>query len=189
MRKHHLAIAAVLLSVSVVPGAWAQANYAAGQSYTADPPLRTDWLGDSGGELTDGVTDWGWDPVTGWDGSFSSNPRSLVIDLGEVKGDIGTVAVTVFVSAGSAVAPQLQILVLGSSTSESEGFVEWGEAVTQDAGEEDNRVHAWAGGPAAARWVKIVLDSETPGFHSLLSEIQVLQAAGTSAVTDWALYE
>ena len=163
-------------------------NYAAGMSYTAEPPFRTDWLGDAGGELTDGVTDWAWDPVTGWNGMESENPRAVTLDLGEVKDDIGGVAVTVFVSLSSAVPPQAQVLVLGSTTSATDGFTEWGEASANNTGAEENYIYIWTGGPVPARWVRVILDSEAPGSHSLLSEIEV-RNAGTSAVTDWALYE
>ncbi len=190
MRKFWFSIPVAVLVLVVAGNISAQpVNYAAGMTYTADPPLRTDWLGDSGGELTDGVKDWAWGPVTGWDGS-AANPRSVVIDLGSVKSDIGSVVVTVFVSVGSAVAPQKQILVSGSSTSATAGFAEWGEAVTKDTGDEANYTYTWTGGPFAARWVKVILDSQTPGYHSLLSEIEVFKAEGSSAVGDeWMLYQ
>ncbi|MFH1741247.1 MAG: hypothetical protein ABIH23_19765 [bacterium] len=182
-----LAVVAALAMASV-PGVLAQENYAAGKSYTADPPLRTDWLGDSGGELTNGVTDWGWDPVTGWDGSVAANPRAIVIDLGEAKSDITSVVVTVFISISSACSPMAAVTVSGSATSGTTGFTEWGNATTEDAGNEENRVYTWEGGPAAARWVKVLLDAETPGWHALLSEIEVI-GGGASDVADWELYE
>ncbi len=189
MKKYFVFLTVACMGGLLVCSAWAQTNYAAGKTYTADPPLRTDWLGDSGGELTDGVKDWGWTPVTGWDGMAAANPREIVIDLGATQSDIGSVAVTVFVSISSTVAPQAQVLVLGSSTSATDGFVEWGEAVTSDSGNETNYTYTWEGGPAAARWVKVVLDSEAPGSHSLLSEIEVFQAEASDVSDEWMLYQ
>ncbi len=191
MRTFWFSIPVAVLALVVAGGISAQpVNYAAGMTYTADPPLRTDWLGDAGGELTNGVKDWAWDPVTGWDGSVAVNPRSIVIDLASAKSDIGSVVVTVFVSISSAVPAQKQILVSGSSTSATTGFADWGEAVTEDTGAETNYTYTWAGGPVAARWVKLILESEVAGHHSLLSEIEVFKSEGTSAVGDeWMLYQ
>lgn len=188
MQRYFVFVSAAMLGMLLVSGAWAQTNYAEGQPYTAEPPLRTDWLGDTdNSELTDGDKTWGWDPVTGWVGDVA-NPKDIVVDLGEVKSDIGKVVVTVFVSAGSAVSTQKQVLVSVSSTSDSEGFAEVGEATTEETGAETNHPHVWEG-DASGRWVKITLDAEAPGWHTLLSEIEVFASEGTSAVDEWSLYE
>lgn len=186
MKRERIVISMLLLGLVMVPGVLAQTNYAAGKPYTSDPPLRIDWLGDSGGELTDGVTDWSWPTVTGWDGG--PDPRAITIDLESVKTDIGSVVITVFVSISSAVPPQASITIFGSTTSATDGFTEWGEATTESTGNEANYIYTWTGGPSAARWVKVVLSSQNPGSHSLLSEIAVLKAE-VSGVDDWALYE
>lgn len=170
--KTNRAVLWVVILAAFASSGWAQANFAKGKTYTSDPPLRTDWLGDAGGELTDGDKTWGWDPVTGWDGG--PNPRAIVIDLGEVKDAITSVRITNFVSISSAATPQKSILVSGSSTSETDGFTEWGEAVTEDTGEEANRTYTWTGDPMSARWVMVTLDAEAPGGHTLISEIEVL---------------
>ena len=121
-------------------------------------PSGTWWLGEDSPyvKFTDGVSDWAWGAVTGWQGDDNVAVTTITIDLGSVKTDIARVRIDQFVSESSAVFWSSAAKAYGSTDGTNFSF--WADMTTTATVADNETMWYWVmenQGFKTARYVRV----------------------------------
>jgi hypothetical protein len=159
------------------------------------PTLTSQWYQtidlDKRTMLTNGDYNFTWTNCDGWDGSVTSGPFFIVINLGSVKTDINNVLAFNLVDMGSAISNCTAMKVYGSTSNSTASFTFWGDMLDSTSGDTSWGPHMWSFNTTAnlsAQYVYVNPYFLNDGWHKLFSEIAVLNIKDQSAVKEWALY-
>ncbi len=162
------------------------------------PTLTSQWYQaidlDKRTMLTNGDYSFSWSNVDGWDGSVTSGPFFIVINLGSVKTDINAVAAVNIDNYGSSVTYCTTIRVYGSNSNSTTSMTYWGDMVDllgTDTTASSNSFFPWSFSTTAnlsAQYVFINPWFQSDGWHKLFSEVAVMNVKEQSSVKEWYLY-